>query len=290
VPLPRRVPTLALVALAPLAACAPGGATAAARAPDVLLLTFDALPVERAGLLAAPDSATPALDAFAADALVLERATAPWSLPALASWMSGMPVEAHRCDGPAGVLDARFTTLAERLLPAGYDTACIVAELAATTRHGLTQGFVHVDESLAFPEVDPALARPAQALADRAIRFVDQRAAVADGNPWLLWVHFAVPGGAETAADELRALDGQVGRVLARARAHADTHATVVLVAGASRTSAGEPAPAALAVLAPELAPARSAEEARPIDVLPTLLALAGLPPDEELPGTSVVR
>jgi arylsulfatase A-like enzyme len=285
VPLPRLISAVAFALIAGLVACAPR-AGADARGPDVLLITFDALPGERVGFLGAPESVTPALDAFAADAVVLERATAPWSLPALASCMSGAPVEAHRCDGPAGVLAPHFITLAERLLAAGYETACVVSERFATSQHGLTQGFVHVDESLAFPEVDPLLARPAQALAARAIRFVEQRA-TAETGPWLLWLHWVVPP-ADAAGEELLALDSHVGRVLVSVRERGRSRGSVVLVASGTRAPAGAPVQAPLVLSAPGLEPARSTVDARPIDLVPTLLALTGLPPGE-LPGKSVV-
>src|SRR5262245_35454568 len=109
-------------------ACGSQAPGASEHAPDVLLITIDSLRADRLGFQGYSRATSPALDALAAGAVVFAdaEASAPWTLPALASVMSGEAVTTHGCWTAGSVLDQAFTTLAERFLAAGYDTACIV--------------------------------------------------------------------------------------------------------------------------------------------------------------------
>jgi len=251
-------------ALACLCACA-GKETphAPAGAPNVLFITIDTLRGDRLGFAGYPRPTSPALDAFAQGAVVFEdaQASAPWTLPALSSLMTGEVAATHGCTTFGSVLDDSFVTLTERLLAGGYDTACVVSHLFATSRHGLQQGFVHTDDSYAYPEVDPAQNISSQVISDQAIRFLDQKGAAREGaeggaTPWMLWLHYFDPhedymehpgisagfvtpgerGPAQVFGDlydgEVRYTDLHVGRVLQRlTELGYDANTVVVLVA-----------------------------------------------------------
>src|SRR5262245_58400578 len=164
-------------------------------APNVLLITIDTLRADRLGFYGYAKPTSPELDAFAAGAVVFEHAeaSAPWTLPALASVMTGDIASTHNCWNYGSVLDDSFRTLPELLLAAGYDTACVVSHLFTTSRHGLPQGFVHTDDPFAYPEVDPAENITSQVIADKGIRFLDQKKDSPDEAPWFLWLHYFDP-------------------------------------------------------------------------------------------------
>jgi len=312
---PRR-PLLALLVLA--AACGPRTAPAARDgAPNVLLITIDTLRADRLGLYGYPRPTSPELDRFAAGAVVFEeaQASAPWTLPSLASLLTGEDPATHACRSFGSVLDDSFETLPERLLAAGYDTACVTSHLFTTTRHGLQQGFVHTDDSFAYPEVEPARNITSQVISDKAIRFLEQKRAAADGRPWLLWLHYFDPHeeymphedlaalftseGEPTPATvfgdrydaEVRYTDHHVGRVLASLSEAGQADDTIVVVLsdhgeelyergalGHGHSMHRELLHVPFLLRAPGLAPRRIATVVRQTDVPATVLELAGLP------------
>lgn len=320
---------MSALAVVGLGACGGKGVPRApAGAPNVLFLTIDTLRADRLGFAGYARPTSPALDAFAASAVVFEdaQASAPWTLPALSSLMTGEVAATHGCSTFGSVLDDSFVTLTERLLAGGYDTACVVSHLFATSRHGLQQGFVHTDDSYAYPEVDPARNISSQVISDQAIRFLDQKKATADATPWMLWLHYFDPhedymehpgisadfvtSGERNAAQvygdlydgEVRYTDLHVGRVLARLEELGFAANTLVVLvadhgeeffehgaAGHGHSMHREVVHVPLVIRAPGCAPARVTETVRQIDVLPTVLELVSLPSAAGLPGRSLV-
>jgi arylsulfatase A-like enzyme len=298
-----------------------------AERPNVLLITIDTLRADRLGVYGHARPTSPRLDAFAAGAVVFENAeaSAPWTLPTLASVLTSEVPSTHGCRDFGSVLDGSFTTLAERLLAAGYDTACVVSHLFATSRHGLQQGFVHTDDSYAYPEVDPAQSVTSQVISDKAIRFLDQKEASPDKSPWLLWLHYFDPHDAyvqhpgiseafvtpgertpgqvldDAYEGEIRYTDEHVGRVLdALERTGLARDTVVVVVAdhgeefyergalGHGHSLHRELVHVPLLVRAPGTAPGRVRDVVRQVDVLPTVLELVGLAVPESA-GRSLV-
>lgn len=318
-----------LLSLLALASC--GGAEvlhAPAGAPNVLLISIDTLRADRLGFYGCPKPTSPNLDTFASGAVVFEHAegSAPWTLAALASVMTSEVVSTHQCWDYNSVLDDSFRTLPEHLLAAGYDTACVVSHLFTTSRHGLQQGFVHTDDSYAYPEIDPYLNITSQVISDKAIRFLDQKKDSPDTAPWLLWLHyfdphreymehpglseeFVTPGERpqhvilrDIYEGEVRYTDLHVGRVLDRLRELGmDGSTIVVLLAdhgeefndhgglGHGNTLYEEMVHVPLVVRAPGIAAHRVKELVRQVDVLPTVLDLVGLPVPPGIVGRSLV-
>jgi len=225
------------------------------------------------------------------------------------------------------VLDDSFWTLPELLLAAGYDTACVVSHLFTTSRHGLQQGFVHTDDSFAYPEDDPAQSITSQVISDKAIRFLDQKKISPDEAPWCLWLHYfdphkeymEHPGITEsfvTSGDrgrgvilgdiydgEVRYTDLHVGRVLARLRELGFEQDTVVVLLadhgeefyehgalGHGHSMHDEVVRVPLVIRAPGFTPRRVNELVRQVDVLPTVLELVGLSIPSALAGRSLVQ
>jgi arylsulfatase A-like enzyme len=108
----------------------------------IVLLSIDTL---RAGELA-----TPHLDRLAGDAVRFTRAysSASWTLPAMASVMTGLSPEVHRAVHSHSRVPDGVLTLAEVLRRAGYRTAALVSSPILNPAVNLTQGF---DEYTSFP-------------------------------------------------------------------------------------------------------------------------------------------
>jgi arylsulfatase A-like enzyme len=293
------------------------------------MISIDTLRADHLGMYGYERPTSPELDAFAAGATVFEavEAAAPWTLPSLTSVLTGEYTSTHRCWVRGSVLDGSFTTLAERLLAAGYDTACHAAQQFVTTRQGLHQGFVHFDESYAYTELKPERSITSPALSDKGVRFLEQKAAAPLGAPWFLWLHYLDPHGIylehagisehfvtpgqrtpqqierDLYDGEIRFTDLHVGRVLdALERTGLAANTIVVFFSdhgeefgdhggrGHGHTLFQELVRVPLVVRVPGAPPARVRQIVRHVDLLPTLLELCGLPVPAGLPGRSLAE
>jgi arylsulfatase A-like enzyme len=141
----------AYLAAALLAGCDSPGPTAATRpsAPLFLLVSVDTLRADRLGLYGNPRETSKHLDAFAAESAVFDAAwtTAPWTLPAHASLLTGLYPVHHRVDTPGARLPENLPTLADSLRAAGFDTRASVNSHFFNEKSGLLRGFdrTHVE-------------------------------------------------------------------------------------------------------------------------------------------------
>jgi arylsulfatase A-like enzyme len=126
---------------------APVPAPAADERPNVLLIVWDTVRADRMSLYGHRRPTTPKLDAWAKEAVVFERATAPgmWTLPSHASMFTGLRQTEHGAKPSWRWLDQRFDTLAELLDGAGYDTFAFSSNLIASPMTNLTQGFETIE-------------------------------------------------------------------------------------------------------------------------------------------------
>ncbi len=296
-------------------------------AANILFLSIDTLRADHLGFYGYPRPTSPRLDAFAREAVVFDaaQASASWTLPGLASIMTSQFTGTHQCLSFGSRLSESFTTLTEILLGAGYDTACVTSHVFTTTRHGLQQGFVHFDDSYAYPAVDPEEAITSHIISDKGIRFLQHKAAAADTDPWFLWLHyfdphdrymehagiterFVTPGERDNDTVRRDLYDGEVhytdihvGRVLdALAETGLADNTIVVLFSdhgeefldhgsrGHGHTLFRELVRVPLAIRAPGYAARRVTNTVRTVDVLPTLLELAGLESFSDAAGQSL--
>ncbi|MDP2314405.1 MAG: sulfatase [Pseudomonadota bacterium] len=201
-----------------------------AEKPDVLLIVVEGLRADALTLGAAEAPAvpgagarTPALAAFARDAVVFEQhvAASSWSRAAVASLLASRAPSRHGAAARAGVLRDDVVTLAELLRNAGYATAGLpdTADLAATW--GLDQGFDWYPFDPRYPLAASASARmltlygaaarlyarveptdrardhyrPAPAQLDRVGEVLDANGSATGGDRTFVFVHLAEPGG-----------------------------------------------------------------------------------------------
>ncbi len=300
---------LALVALVG-AGCRSSGGTAAPR-PSVLLVTLDTVRADRIGAYGHAGAATPRIDALARGGVRFETAVAaaPLTAPSHATLMTGRIPPRHGVRDNGFALPAGVPTLAEAFGAAGYRTAAFVSGFPLDRRFGLARGFAHYDDRL--PRGDdsrraPYVERRADATTDRALSFL----AEADASPFFAWVHYFDPHApydppapfdesfAKAPYDgEIAFLDSQLGRLLDALKARP----AIVLVTADHGEGLGDHGedthglfvydatlrvPFVLA--APGLAPRVAGVVARGVDVAPTLLDLAGVPPLAGADGRSL--
>jgi arylsulfatase A-like enzyme len=189
------------------------------RAPNVLLITIDALRKDRLACYGYERVATPNLAAFAASGATFEHAycNSPWTLPSMASLITGRYPTV--CGVDAGHrLREGIPTLAERLGAEGYRTEAYVTNIFMHPEYGFARGFdvylMNGDLRLLYPLRGTALYKWTVA-ATRAARsrsgrgrdnttFNSTETAAAlrrlgsGGRPFFVWCHFMDPHGPYT--------------------------------------------------------------------------------------------
>lgn len=291
---------------------APGAApTAGGARPDVVLISIDALRADRLGAWGYRRPVSPNLDALAA------RSTRfAWAFTSCPSTRCAMP--ALMTGRFASTLKGPAPTLASVLRDAGWQTASITC----------CERFLDAREVEGFTVIDPSahaarLARPGQSNADlvmdAVLRYLDQPRG-AGAAPYFLWIHLYEPHSPYYAPEqprrfgaseedrydaEIRYLDEQLGRLLAALSAPERRARTVLAVTADHGDEFGEHGirfharslynqvvhVPLLVHLPPELGGAGGRVAATPVsvvDVMPTLLELAGVQVPGGLNGRSL--
>lgn len=148
--------------------------------PDIVLFLADTFRADNLALHGGDPAWTPNLDRFAARALACAnaRSNAAWTLPSVASLLTGFAPGQHTAHDKEFLLPERILTLAERLARAGYRTGAVTDAAFVSPNFGLDQGFelFQTNESDAW-DLDWTLARAREFLA------------ADDGRPVFLLVH-----------------------------------------------------------------------------------------------------
>lgn len=309
------------LALPALAACERDGARPARRAegdarPSLLLVSVDTLRADHVGVYGAPEAETPAIDALAARGVRFETAIspAPLTLPAHASLLTALDPPRHgvRHNGLYH-LDAAHTTLAERLHDAGFATEAIVASVALHRRHGLDQGFDRYDDAMGVGESGDLgyLERSAAQVNARALAALERMP-----RPFFLWVHYYDPHASHRPPEpfasrhagrpydgEIAYTDAAVGELIDALHLSGELESTIVALTADHGESLGQHGEAThsytlhdgvlrvpLVLAGPGLPAGRVVKDVvRLVDVLPTLLSLAGLAAPPALDGVDLL-
>ena len=111
--------------------------------PLLLVISIDTLRADRLGFYGQPRPVSPHLDALAAESVVFDAAqtTAPWTLPAHASLLSGRYPSRHSLTAHGRALREEIPTLASILRTAGWQTASVVNSRHLSERNGIQRGF-----------------------------------------------------------------------------------------------------------------------------------------------------
>jgi choline-sulfatase len=287
---------------------------------DVLLVTIDTMRADHLGTYGYKRATSPNIDKLAAQGTVFEHgwAHAPstrYSIPAILT--GRLPLDVYydtSVDGWPG-LSPKATTLGEALQPLGFVTGAITNYWYFDRVRRMDQGFTEYDNANASLHHGVTNAGPEQTKGssskeqtDKAIAFVDKH----QSERWFLWVHYydphyayephpeVTPFGTDRVAlydGEIKFTDLHIGRLLDRVGPN-----TVVVITGDHGEGFGEHgidlhgydlyAPQTkvpMIVRVPGMAPRRSQMPAGHIDIMPTLVNLAGGTALSEMMGTSLV-
>ncbi len=194
--------------LAATVLAAAGGCSRAPTRPNVVLVVIDTLRADHLGCYGYARAETPRLDALAASGtrFAAARAATSWTLPSVATILTGKyPVE-HGVEHLTSVLSENQVTVAETLAAAGYETAAFSANVSLVIpESGFAQGFERFDvleaTAGANPAADPVLVRDgtnraaqaatADGVTDAALAWLHARAP--SPRPYFLYLHYFDP-------------------------------------------------------------------------------------------------
>ncbi len=292
---------------------------------NILLITIDTVRADHFGMYGYKRPTTPNLDKVAAEGTVFEAgwAHAPstrYSVPAILT--GRLPLDVYydfTMPGWPG-LSTRATTLGEALTPLGFVSGAITNYHYFDRSRRMDQGFAEYDNENARFHNSPAGAGPEQTKGssskeqtDKAIAFVEKH----QGQRWFLWVHYYDPhyayeahaGVAPFGADEQSLYDGEIkftdlhiGRLVEALRAKGLYDKTIIAVTGDHGEGFGEhgvklhgyhlygpQTKVPFIVRVPGVPPRRTKTPAGHIDLMPTLVNLAGGQPLPDMMGRSLV-
>ncbi|HRV07201.1 MAG TPA: sulfatase-like hydrolase/transferase [Acidobacteriota bacterium] len=290
---------------------------APAKSPNVILISIDTLRADHLSSYGYPLPTSPHLDALAAQGILFEAAftPVPITLPAHTSLLTGTYPAYHGVHDNAGfVAGASLETLAEILASAGYATAAFVGSFILDSQFGLDQGFSHYVDGFQSDTLDLV---EQSILEHRAWHVVDQAQQwirnLRGRQPFFIFVHLFDPHAPyDPPADfpcpfpsaydcEIAYADRQLGRLFAFLE---DNYEPLLLVVtsdhGEGLGEHGEDTHGLflydstlrvpLLIRLPDKAYAgtRLPHSVRLIDVMPTILQVAGVPAPPVVQGRSL--
>jgi arylsulfatase A-like enzyme/predicted Zn-dependent protease len=288
--------------------------------PNVLIVTFDTTRWDHVGYATGREALTPMVDALAARGTWFSTCVTPQplTLPSHTSIFTGLYPFHHgvRNNGTYIVPD-RDVTLAELFHEKGYATHAVISAFVLDSRFGLDQGFDTYDDDLSggpkqkmfmFKEVK------AEQTAARAVRWLQSERD--RERPFFLWVHFFDPHAdyeppAEWAAKfpgdpyqgEISYADNSFGFILKELDDQQILENTVVVFTSDHGDGLGEHGESThslfiyesttrvpLLMTGPGVPAGRRVDQlVRTVDIVPTVLDLAGLEVPAGLDGASLV-
>ena len=289
-----------------------------APARDVLLITVDTLRADALGYAGNPRAETPTLDRLAAAGRVFPRAHAHnvVTLPSHANILTGLyPYEHGVRDNSGFRLPPSIPTAGTLFHEAGFATAAVVGAFPLDARFGLDRGFDLYDDR--YPEGSAPtdfrlVERPGDEVVARALSWWRDHA----GERRFLWVHlfdahapyeppepWASRFRDQPYLGEVAAVDSYLTPLVGPLLDEGPNGGPLIVFTADHGEALGDHGEMThglfayeatlhvpLVVRAPGVAPATVDDPARHIDVLPTLLAGAGLPVPDDLPGRSLLQ
>jgi tetratricopeptide (TPR) repeat protein len=287
---------------------------------NVVLVTIDTLRADRVGCYGYAKAHTPHLDELAKRGVLFQNAVAqvPLTPPSHASMFTGVYPTVHQVRDVGGFsLSASHPTLAKILANKGWATAAFVGSAVLKKSIGLGQGFEVYEDGIPEPDVDSAVRghadRPAGEVVDLAIQWLTHQ----DGTgPIFLWVHLYDPHAPYQPPSpfredfqqkpydgEIAYTDSQVGRLLKAVQDKGLLGNAIVSILADHGESLGEHGEFSHGVFLYEATvripwivagpgiprAKRIRDQARTIDLLPTVLDLIGGEIPQQCQGVSLV-
>jgi arylsulfatase A-like enzyme len=169
----------------------------------LILISVDTLRSDQLGCYGNELGLTPNIDRLAAESEVFASAyaAAPFTLPSVASLMTGRYPREIGMTSNTTRLSGTIPTLASRLRHRGWKTGAVVSNFVLRPDSGLDSGFDEFDAR--FPQVEvgrKAPERVAPSTTEAALEMLDKLTAQPT-QPIFLWVHFQDPHGPYTPPD-----------------------------------------------------------------------------------------
>ncbi len=116
---------------------------------NVVLIVVDTLRADALGCYGATADPSPHIDSLAARGVRFDRCTsqAPWTLPSIASILTGLYPSTHGAGSFSSVLPEDLNTLTRDFRRAGYATGAVVSHRFVNRKKGFARGFQFFDES-----------------------------------------------------------------------------------------------------------------------------------------------
>lgn len=283
---------------------------------NVVLITLDTVRADHLHCYGYEKIKTPAIDALAASGVLFEKAVAqtPMTGPSHASMFTGTNPNVHNVRDNGFALQPSSVTLATDLKTHGWSTAAFISASVLKKYFGFGQGFTTYDDQM--PQTSSGNgappSRPGNIAVDHAIQWLNAQ----PKKPFFLWVHLydahrpyrppmkfrqEYPDDPYDASIAFE--DQQVGRLLKAVNQKSSASKTMIILLsdhGESRGQHGEyehgiflyDATVHIAwIMAGPRIPAgvRVQQQAREIDLLPTVLDLLGGKASSAVQGTSMV-
>ena len=288
---------------------------------NVVFVTLDTIRADRIGAYGYARAETPNLDALAGRGTLFREAYAhvPLTLPSHASLMTALLPTRHGVrDNGTFVVPREPAVLAERFHAAGYATGAFVSAFVLDSRFGLARGFDRYDDGVPGEEAsrtgDPSeRSVRAEVTVGRALEWANASVT----RPRFLWIHLYDPHAPYDAPEpfagrhrddpydaEIAYTDAQVGRLLQGIGATGSREPWLVVVVGDHGEGLGDHEEMThgyfvygntqrvpLMFSLPGHVPTGRTVEGvvRAVDVAPTVLELAGLPPLARADGRSLI-
>ncbi len=290
----------------------------AAAAPqwNVVLVSIDTLRADHLGCYGYRTGASPTIDRLAREGTQFDNAftPVPLTLPAHASLLTGLYPGAHGIHDNGEVLPASVQTLAEAFQAGGYNTAAFIGSFILDRRFGLSRGFEEYQGSFDLHRHAGDDPGAVQIRGDQVERAAEEWARKPHAKPFFLFVHFYDLHGPFLLPKPWRdrypqrLYDGEIAYVdslIARLWSALGAAYTLLVITADHGEGLGEHGErnhgffvyhsttrVPLIVRFPD---GRSsgkhvASVVRLIDIAPTLLAAAGLPPLRAPDGTSLLE
>jgi arylsulfatase A-like enzyme/Tfp pilus assembly protein PilF len=288
-------------------------------AVNVVVVTLDTLRADRLGCYGFAGIDTPNIDGVAREGVVFEQATAtaPMTLPSHASILTGLIPPNHGVRDNGGFfLEPDKTTLAERMKDAGYATGAFVGAWVLDRRWGLSQGFETYSDRFDLSKYKVVNLGTVQKKGDEVM---DNALAWLEGagqRKFFAWIHLydphtpyeppepyksRYPG--QPYVGEIAYTDHVVGRLVDWLKASGKWESTVLVLLADHGESLGEHGERShtffiydatvhvpLIIRTPWGDRGRTPAQVATVDVMPTVLDLAGLAPQPGIDGRSLAR
>lgn len=280
------------------------------RAQNILLVSVDTLRADRLSCYGYRRNSTPAIDRWAREGIRFEHAYSeyPLTLPAHSTLLTGtLPIRHGVRENVGFVLAGRELTLAELLAGNGYATGAFIGSFVLASRFGISQGFGTFDEEFGVPFEKAvsatALRRPAEAVAGRYLAWAERHRA----DKTFAFVHFYDPHAPcpEGYDAEVSRVDRAIGRIHSALQRWNLLDKTLVVLLSDHGESLGEHGESGhgfflydstlrVPLILRFAAGFRAARKLVPepvslVDVMPTILGIAGIGSPAHLQGKNLV-